>query len=622
MEDQIDEENKFENEEFKKDIEQSNEEKEQSDEKENNQQSNESNEQPNDINEPNEEKDNIEENNENKEQPQDVNEQNDEKENIQEKNEENDEIKESEEKTEENQNIQEQNEEKEEVKDVEEQNEVKEINEEKNEEINEHIEENKEEKHEELNHENEEQIQEQNEIKENQENNFEKNEQVIPQEIPEKNYDNIEEEQLDANPNIKEEIKIPEKKHENIQKNNIPEEDDKLKINKIYISKTSELNGKTLYHIKGDFIPKDKEVIRRYRDFDLLHVKLNQNWPCIFVPPIPPKKYFSSSTDKAVVDERIYQLENFLKMTSDFPYILNTPEMQLFLNKDINNSDKFQVEMKKLAPYNYKQISENYTKIFSEYKSQKKEDLNFDKLDTYIEYISGFVAKLNEYKKQLVIFGDIPKNNIYRESKVVSHFIEFEKNAMINFVDKNDTNLLYFHNEKNGLGSEKEKYEKLTNNPYLILSGWIRLKELELISIKDKLIEYRDLVNKRNSYETKLNEMKQKLNDINVGKINFFQKIFVKGDVNKLKEKQETELKNHTSETQYINNIVNILNDYISVEYNKYFAYLTKNFYHIVRNFATSQKENSILAMELWLKVKNNTEEDTEKINEILKEKK
>jgi len=34
---------------------------------------------------------------------------------------------------------------------------------------------------------------------------------VIPQEIPEKNYDNIEEEQLDANPNIKEEIKIPEK---------------------------------------------------------------------------------------------------------------------------------------------------------------------------------------------------------------------------------------------------------------------------------------------------------------------------------------------------------------------------------------------------------------------------
>lgn len=453
MEDQIEEENKFENEEFKKDIEQSNEEKEQSDEKENNQQSNESNEQPNDINEPNEEKENIQENNENKEQPQDVNEQNDEKENIQEKNEE---VKESEEKTDENHNIQEQNEEKEEVKDVEEQNEVKEINEEKNEEINEHIEENKEEKHEELNHENEEQIQEQNEIKENQENNFEKNEQVIPKEIPEKNYDNIEEEQLDANPNIKEEIKIPEKKHENIQKNNIPEEDDKLKINKIYISKTSELNGKTLYHIKGDFIPKDKEVIRRYRDFDLLHVKLNQNWPCIFVPPIPPKKYFSSSTDKAVVDERIYQLENFLKMTSDFPYILNTPEMQLFLNKDINNSDKFQVEMKKLAPYNYKQISENYTKIFSEYKSEKKEDLNFDKLDTYIEYISGFVAKLNEYKKQLVIFGDIPKNNIYRESKVVSHFIEFEKNAMINFVDKNDTNLLYFHNEKNGLGSEKK----------------------------------------------------------------------------------------------------------------------------------------------------------------------
>ena len=114
--------------------------------------------------------------------------------------------------------------------------------------------------------------------------------------------------------------------------------------------------------------------------------------------------------------------------------------------------------------------------------------------------------------------------------------------------------------------------------------------------------------------------MKQKLQDVSIGKVWFFEKIF-KGDANKLKEKYEVELKNHTSETEYINNIVEILSDYISVEFYKYFKNLSQNFYHIVRNFSSTQRENSILAMDLWLKVKNNKEDDNQKINEIFKEK-
>ena len=70
-----------------------------------------------------------------------------------------------------------------------------------------------------------------------------------------------------------------------------------------------------------------------------------------------------------------------------------------------------------------------------------------------------------------------------------------------------------------------------------------------------------------------------------------------------------------------INNIVEILSDYISVEFYKYFKNLSQNFYHIVRNFSSTQRENSILAMDLWLKVKNNKEDDNQKINEIFKEK-
>ena len=154
-----------------------------------------------------------------------------------------------------------------------------------------------------------------------------------------------------------EEIKQPEKKEKIPFFKDDPPENKEIKKSKIIIAKTSELNGKTLYHITTDFIPKNTEIIRRYRDFDLFYKKICQNWPCVFIPPIPPKIYFSSSTEKKVIDERIYQLENFLQVSSELNFLSETQELNLFLNHEISNSDVFQFEMKKFPAYNYKQIS-------------------------------------------------------------------------------------------------------------------------------------------------------------------------------------------------------------------------------------------------------------------------
>ena len=95
----------------------------------------------------------------------------------------------------------------------------------------------------------------------------------------------------DNNNNNNQINEIKELNSENLIKNEIIN-NSLNKISNISIYKTSELNGKTIYHIKGDFIDKKSEIIRRYRDFDLLHLKLNQNWPGIFIPPIAQKKIF------------------------------------------------------------------------------------------------------------------------------------------------------------------------------------------------------------------------------------------------------------------------------------------------------------------------------------------
>ena len=434
----------------------------------------------------------------------------------------------------------------------------------------------------------------------------------------------IEEEQIDDNKIIEDEKK--EEKNENDEKNDEQEEEEIKKIN-IYISRTSEVGGKTLYHIKGDFIPKDKEIIRRYRDFDLLHKKLSNNWPCVFIPPISPKKYFiASSTDKETVKERLFQLENFLKMCTNYPYIFGAPEMKLFLSLEIETSDKLQTMMKKLPSYGNKKISEIYTLLFSKHKEMKKVDLTDDQLTTYIEYITAFITKLGEYKKQLVILGDIPKDNIYRENKLIGQFVDFEKRGISNFINK-DMSLLFFYDEQNSLKKSNEKYDKAIVQPYLILSGWIQLKELELNAIKEKLLEYKEFINKKKNYNAKLKEMEEKSHSIKEGRVSFLDKILARGDIGKLQENHNKELENHRAETNYLNTIVDIAGDYISVEYNKYFGYLTKNFYYIVRNFANTQRENSIAASELWKQIKNGKEskeikeDNAEKNDEILDEK-
>ena len=424
------------------------------------------------------------------------------------------------------------------------------------------------------------------------------------------------------------ENKINEEKNENNNieaKNTISSIQSKNFINintssEIYIHNTSELNGKTLYHIKGNFLDKHEEIVRRYRDFHLLHLKLAQNWPCIFIPPIAQKKYFGSQ-DQQTINERIYQLENFLKISTKSAYLIETEELKTFLNKDILSSDVFQVEIKKLKPYTLQQISENYTKYFSEYKNLKTQEFTDEQSNICIEFINNFNIKLNKYKEQLIEFGEVKKTKIYRESKIASYFTEFEKYSMMEFVN-NDLSSLFFFNGSSSLLENKKKYNKYINNPYLVLSCWLRLKELELITIKNSLNEYKTLLAKRITIENKQRDISLKLKDIEEGRISFLDKIMLKGDQKTLKEKYQHELETQNNEVKYINNIVKILNDYFAVEVYKYFDQLKTSFYDTVKKFATIQKENCTLATDLWFKVKckNRKEDENNDLNDIFDE--
>ena len=88
-------------------------------------------------------------------------------------------------------------------------------------------------------------------------------------------------------------------------------------------------SGHIVYKCKGSDAQGMWEGDRRYNEFHKLHEKLDQRWPGIPLPMLPPKKAIGNK-DIKFINERRFYLERFLKKMSAFDYILNSQEFQVF----------------------------------------------------------------------------------------------------------------------------------------------------------------------------------------------------------------------------------------------------------------------------------------------------
>mgnify|MGYP002631994768 CR=1 FL=1 len=88
-------------------------------------------------------------------------------------------------------------------------------------------------------------------------------------------------------------------------------------------------NGHIVYKCKGSDSQGMWEGDRRYNEFHKLHEKLDQRWPGIPLPMLPPKKAIGNK-DIKFINERRFYLERFLKKMSAFDYILNSQEFIIF----------------------------------------------------------------------------------------------------------------------------------------------------------------------------------------------------------------------------------------------------------------------------------------------------
>lgn len=194
----------------------------------------------------------------------------------------------------------------------------------------------------------------------------------------------------------------------------------------IYSAKTIEINSVPvlIYFIKGKLV--HKEIIRTFNDFEVFHQCLLNAWPCISIPGLSFKQTLSVPNSSTRMPEMKTKLLNhFFKKLSESKELLSCEETKMFLSQDKNFNIKLS-DMKK--DYSYKQISEKYFKIFTDYVEDKKIT------DEKEIFIKNNIKLLDITYKKLNDVGKTIENEIYNIKKeqnsldfVTNMFIDLEK---------------------------------------------------------------------------------------------------------------------------------------------------------------------------------------------------
>ena len=76
-------------------------------------------------------------------------------------------------------------------------------------------------------------------------------------------------------------------------------------------------------------------IERRYSDFLIYRDKLIQNWPCYFIPGLPPKKAIGNLNSE-YIELRMNLLNRFFSFINNKQELLESKETKLFLLYDEN----------------------------------------------------------------------------------------------------------------------------------------------------------------------------------------------------------------------------------------------------------------------------------------------
>ena len=334
------------------------------------------------------------------------------------------------------------------------------------------------------------------------------------------------------------------------------------------------VKGYTSYTLKGSRVP--EPLSRRYRDFDALRKKLVERWPGVFIPNIPHKKKVGNK-GKRIIGMRVEMINRFLKKLCKIEYLINSEEMELFLQ----NSSSVSKTLDGVKVENYEDLLKKYSLAFTDY------DENFDikagkeEQDKFFKKLNEIYPKIKNFRALVLHAKERYKNEQENYLAVINMLSLYEKETVNNFVN-NDENKLVFFNMKNvELCKNISNAQEQVINPYDRLYGAITEDYLNIEAMKEALETLKDLQDIYNKLNKNFNNTNIQLNELQSGKSSV--KTIFKNkekEISKLSSEKETKEKDINDLQQIIKiatyNMQNTIENFKTVSLDNYYAELSR----------------------------------------------
>ena len=334
------------------------------------------------------------------------------------------------------------------------------------------------------------------------------------------------------------------------------------------------VKGYTSYTLKGSRVP--EPLNRRYRDFDALRKKLVERWPGIFIPNIPHKKKVGNK-GKRIIGMRVEMINRFLKKLTKIEYLLNSEEMELFLQNTSNVSktlDGLKVE-------NYEDLLKKYSLAFSDF------DENFDikagkeDQDKFLKKLNEMYPKIKNFRNMVLHAKERYKNEQENYLAVINMLSLYEKETVNNFVNSDENKLVFFNMKNHELCKNISNAQEQVINPYERLYDAITEDYLNIEAMVEALETLKDLQDTYNKLNKNFTNTNLHLSELQAGKSSV--KTIFKNkekEINKLSTAKETKEKDINDLGQIIKiatfNMQNTIENFKVISLDNYYAELSR----------------------------------------------
>ena len=161
----------------------------------------------------------------------------------------------------------------------------------------------------------------------------------------------------------------------------------------------------TLYTIHTSL--SNNKIYKRYSDFDALRSKLQERWPGIYIPNIPPKKIVGN-LDSSVISMRCKLFDRFGDKISKVPYLFNSEEMKYFIS-----SDDVEKALGKFPKETYDEILMKYKRTLLNFVREDSSNTE-DNLSKCQSFMNKTLLKLSTSIKVTFLFRNSKKSYLFQ----------------------------------------------------------------------------------------------------------------------------------------------------------------------------------------------------------------